>query len=81
MLNSPTCRVGKSYIIGSTITAHYFYPKGEDGSEGELTDLPRPVVKGEDPPWVLVDGTPGGRRSSYRNCTRNLKTDFGSNLQ
>lgn len=50
--------VGKSYIIGSTITAHYFYPKGEDGSEGELTDLPRPVVKGEDPPWVLVDGTP-----------------------
>ncbi|BGP21742.1 hypothetical protein JCM10295v2_000617 [Rhodotorula toruloides] len=49
--------VGKSYLIGDKVTGQYYYPAGEDGTEGELRDLPRPTKEGE-MEWVLLQGTP-----------------------
>lgn len=36
------------------------YPAGEDGTKGELRDLPRTTKDGE-MEWVLLQGTPGKR--------------------
>ncbi|BGP67337.1 hypothetical protein NBRC10513v2_000655 [Rhodotorula toruloides] len=49
--------VGKSYLIGDKVTGQYYYPAGEDGTEGELRHLPRPTKEGE-MEWVLLQGTP-----------------------
>lgn len=50
--------VGKSYLIAEKVTGAYFYPAGEDGTEGETRDLPR-VTKPGEMEWILLDGTPG----------------------
>jgi tubulin--tyrosine ligase len=50
--------VGKSYLIAEKVTGAYYYPRGEDGTEGETRELPRPIGEGE-MEWVLLDGTPG----------------------
>ncbi|GAA5953515.1 hypothetical protein JCM8115_000548 [Rhodotorula mucilaginosa] len=49
--------VGKSYLIAEKVTGAYYYPRGEDGTEGETRELPRPIGEGE-MEWVLLDGTP-----------------------
>lgn len=51
--------VGKGYRVGRVTSGRYYVPAGPDGTEGELSDLPKVVEKGESAPWVLVDGTPG----------------------
>lgn len=50
--------VGKSYLIAEKVTGAYYYPRGEDGTEGERRELPRPIGEGE-MEWILLDGTPG----------------------
>ncbi|GAA5980614.1 hypothetical protein JCM10908_001708 [Rhodotorula pacifica] len=49
--------VGKSYLIAEKVTGAYYYPKGEDGTEGEMRELPRPTEEGE-MEWILLEGTP-----------------------
>lgn len=51
--------VSKSYLIAQETTGTYYYPKGPDGTEGEKTDLPRPLKEGEHVEWILLNGTPG----------------------
>ncbi|KAK4058077.1 hypothetical protein OIO90_000816 [Microbotryomycetes sp. JL221] len=51
--------VANSYLIAQTTTGKYFYPKGPNGTEGEWTDLPRPLKAGEDAgEWIALSGTP-----------------------
>ncbi|GAA5876338.1 hypothetical protein JCM3774_003727 [Rhodotorula dairenensis] len=49
--------VGKSYLIAEKVTGAYYYPGGDDGTEGETRELPRKTKDGE-MEWVLLDGTP-----------------------
>ena len=52
--------VSKSYLIAQETTGQFFYPTGEDGVEGERSDLPRPLKDGEHVEWIELNGTPGG---------------------
>lgn len=56
--------VGKSYLIAEKVTGAYYYPRGEDGTEGERRELPRPIGEGE-MEWILLDGTPGESPLSF----------------
>ncbi|ORY86724.1 survival protein sure-like phosphatase/nucleotidase [Leucosporidium creatinivorum] len=50
--------VSKAYLISQETTGQYYYPRGPDGTQGERTDLPRPLKEGEHVEWILLDGTP-----------------------
>ncbi|GAA5904316.1 hypothetical protein JCM6882_003194 [Rhodosporidiobolus microsporus] len=52
--------VGKAYLIGQEVAGTYYYPAGEDGTEGEERELPKKEEeKGEgEVEYVLLDGTP-----------------------
>ncbi|GAA5838314.1 hypothetical protein JCM5353_006847 [Sporobolomyces roseus] len=52
---------GKSYVIVDQTTGQYFYPdpESEDGTQGELRDLPlKPEERGDKMEMILLDGTP-----------------------
>ncbi|GAA5995009.1 5'/3'-nucleotidase SurE [Rhodotorula paludigena] len=49
--------VGKAYHIAEKTTGVYYYPAGEDGTEGESHELPRERRDGE-MEWILLKGTP-----------------------
>ncbi|BGP12731.1 hypothetical protein JCM10213_008869 [Rhodosporidiobolus nylandii] len=52
--------VGKAYLIAQEVKGTYYYPAGEDGTEGEERELPK--KEGErkegEVEMVLLDGTP-----------------------
>ncbi|KAH8084632.1 putative cytoplasm protein [Filobasidium floriforme] len=57
----PDCQkswVGKAYAISDIIDGKYFYPRGPDGLEGEITSEKRPLKEGETMEWILLTGTP-----------------------
>ncbi|GAA6032834.1 hypothetical protein JCM8097_000819 [Rhodosporidiobolus ruineniae] len=52
--------LGKAYLITKEVDGVYYYPRGEDGTEGETRELPkRPEEREEgELEFILLDGTP-----------------------
>ncbi|KAM0793196.1 hypothetical protein ACM66B_000666 [Microbotryomycetes sp. NB124-2] len=51
--------ISNSFLIAQQATGMYYYPRGPDGTQGEWSDLPRPLKDGEDAgEWIALKGTP-----------------------